>query len=98
MTTKLTAKEQYRLALQCIRFVRAYNRERADGIFAKAVNIEVIRETLHYSIERQVFDAAVKTLVQKRYDDIYGAHWTMSNRLLVTRKHERLDLDTWPMA
>ena len=94
----MTTKEQYRRALGYIRFVRAYNRARAMGLSPKRINIEVIREFLLISVEPYVFEAAVRTIVQAKYDSTVCAGWTMSNWLLVARKLERLELDTWPIA
>jgi hypothetical protein len=91
MTTKLTTKQQYNLALQCMRLVRAYNRERVYGLRMKELNIAAIREVLHYSIDRQVLDAAVRTLVQQRYDNTYYATRTMSNWLLTQREADNVN-------
>lgn len=78
----MTTKEQYRLALSLIRLVRSHNRVRASGDWSSPIDIQCIREVLHFSIERHVLDAALRTIIQSKYDDAACASWTMSNRLL----------------
>ncbi len=75
----MTEREQYKLALRCIRFLRAYNRKRMSGMRPEAPRMRLMRLTLHYAIDWHVFMAAVKTINDQRYSDM---RFSMAGRIL----------------